>query len=237
MQVDTQLCLPVQLLQCQLWRILLCHPSIIPQLVSTFLAAHHHHHHRALPLHLWSVSACHHAVTSVVGVMQLMFLPCLTMHITATGFMAAACIHMDVLFHGHRDTVGQPHTRIRPLPTPTVWVSALGSNWMLCDKHCSVNLKRQHLRISQNVFAVNNRRWVIEVLFVSYSIRKVKHAILALSVLSPSFISFVMLIHPFICPHVTTLISQDRFVWSLIFEYFFSEICQERSNFFKIWQE
>jgi hypothetical protein len=80
---------------------------------------------------LWSVSACHHAVTSVVAVMQLMFLPCLTMHITAVGFMAAACIHMGVLFRGHRDMVGQPHTHIHPLLTPTVWVSALGSDFKM----------------------------------------------------------------------------------------------------------
>jgi len=38
------------------------------------------------------------------------------------------------------------------------------------------------------------------------------------------------------CLHAISRLPPDRFSWHLVFEYF-TNICQENSNFIKIWQE
>jgi len=39
-----------------------------------------------------------------------------------------------------------------------------------------------------------------------------------------------------VCPHGTTWLYLDGFLWILVFEYF-SKICREISSFIKIWQK
>jgi hypothetical protein len=41
----------------------------------------------------------------------------------------------------------------------------------------------------------------------------------------------------FVCPHETTRLPLEEFLWNLIFEFFFEKICRANSNFIKILQE
>ena len=50
------------------------------------------------------------------------------------------------------------------------------------------------------------------------------------------YLSLCPSVHPTVTPHGTTFLPLDGFLWNLIFEYFFPELCRKNSSFIKIWQ-